>query len=490
MTLILSGTNGLSDVDGDASTPAVRGTDANSGIFFGADTVGVSTGGSEKVSVGASAVVVNDGGADVDFRVEGDTEANLLFVDASTDRVGIGTSSPASKLHIQANANAISVDDGLSVRNSNSGSSAGARIALGNDVGTAPGLQLASSTNTTFGANALTVYQNLSAPVTFWTNNTERMRIDSSGNVGIGNSTPSSFDAFANNLVVGSGSGTEGITIYSGTTNAGALNFADGTVGDASYRGYVYYNHNGDYMAFYTAGANERARITSGGGITTPGSATDPFEFGVNRSGGLSFVVTNANTSSPFGEAIRFPGATPNNTINYFLFCDDSTNSKAIIYSDGSFQSRANSYGGISDVKLKQDIVDANSQWDDIKGLRIRKYRFKDEVAADPNYPSHLGVIAQEAEIVSPGLVFESPDFENVEVSVLDEEGNPVLDEEGNPQVTTERQATGTVTKGVKYSILYMKAVKALQEAMERIETLEASNTALEARIAALETGV
>ena len=100
MTLILSGTNGLSDVDGDASTPAVRGTDANSGIFFGADTVGVSTGGSEKVSVGASAVVVNDGGADVDFRVEGDTDANLLFVDASADAVGIGTSAPDSKLDI------------------------------------------------------------------------------------------------------------------------------------------------------------------------------------------------------------------------------------------------------------------------------------------------------------------------------------------------------------------------------------------------------
>jgi hypothetical protein len=82
--------------------------------------------------------------------------------------------------------------------------------------------------------------------------------------------------------------------------------------------------------------------------------------------------------------------------------------------------------------------------------------------------------------------VFESPDFKNVEVPVLDDEGNPVLDEDGNPQVTTERQATGTVTKGVKYSILYMKAVKALQEAIERIETLEASNTALEG-IAALE---
>jgi hypothetical protein len=47
MTLILSGTNGLSDVDGDASTPAIRGTDANTGIFFGTDIIGFSEGGTE-----------------------------------------------------------------------------------------------------------------------------------------------------------------------------------------------------------------------------------------------------------------------------------------------------------------------------------------------------------------------------------------------------------------------------------------------------------
>jgi hypothetical protein len=273
-------------------------------------------------------------------------------------------------------------------------------------------------------------------------------------------------------------SGDDGVSDVDGSAGTPAIRGTDANTG-------IFFPA-ADTIAFAEGGA-EAMRITSGGGITTPGSATDPFEFGVNRNGGLSFIVTNANTSSPFGAAIRFPGATPNNTTNYFLFCDDSTNSKAIIYSDGSFQSRANSYGGISDVKLKQDIIDAGSQWDDIKGLRVVKYRFKDEVAADPNYPSHLGVIAQEAEIVSPGLVFESPDFKNVEVPVLDDDGNPVLDEDGNPQVTTERQATGTVTKGVKYSVLYMKAVKALQEAIERIETLEASNTALEARIAALE---
>jgi hypothetical protein len=48
----------------------------------------------------SGAVVFNDAGADVDFRVEGDTDANLLFVDASTDRVGIGTNTPDALLSV------------------------------------------------------------------------------------------------------------------------------------------------------------------------------------------------------------------------------------------------------------------------------------------------------------------------------------------------------------------------------------------------------
>ena len=54
MSLILDGTNGLSDVDGTAGTPAIRGSDANTGVFFGTDIVGVSTGGSERMRVDAS----------------------------------------------------------------------------------------------------------------------------------------------------------------------------------------------------------------------------------------------------------------------------------------------------------------------------------------------------------------------------------------------------------------------------------------------------
>jgi hypothetical protein len=96
MTVIISGTDGVSDVDGSAGTPAIRGTDANTGIFFGADQVGVATNGVERVEFGNSETVFNDSGDSVDFRVEGDTDANLLFVDASADNIGIGTGSPNS----------------------------------------------------------------------------------------------------------------------------------------------------------------------------------------------------------------------------------------------------------------------------------------------------------------------------------------------------------------------------------------------------------
>jgi hypothetical protein len=235
-------------------------------------------------------------------------------------------------------------------------------------------------------------------------------------------------------------------------------------------------------------------------------NATGTFhELVTNTQDANSLHILNTNATSPYGTLIFFANSTPNNTTNYFVQCADPTNVKAIIYSNGSFQSRANSYGGISDVKLKQDIVDANSQWDDIKGLRVRKFRMKDEVAADPNYPAHLGLIAQEAELVSPGLVFESPDTEKVtrtrEVEKTREVTPAVLDEDGNvvenalmetyteEEEYTETVDLGTTTKSVKYSVLYMKAVKALQEAMERIETLEANNAALEARITAIENG-
>ena len=95
---------------------------------------------------------------------------------------------------------------------------------------------------------------------------TERMRIDSSGRVGIGLTNPGSFYASGDDLVVG-GTGAHGITIKTGSTNQGILAFADGTSGGAQqYAGYILYDHSINDM-FFATGASERLRIDSSGNV-------------------------------------------------------------------------------------------------------------------------------------------------------------------------------------------------------------------------------
>jgi len=149
----------------------------------------------------------------------------------------------------------------------------------------------------------------------------------------------------------------------------------------------------------------------------------------------------NKTAGTPNGLDVFFSAAAPNNTTQIFARYRDNAANRCLIYSNGNLQNANNSYGAISDAKLKTGIRDAGSQWDDIKALRLRKYKL---IADGEGAREHLGLVAQEAELVSPGLVYDSPDED------------------------------GTTTKGVQYSVLYLKAVKALQEAMERIEALEA----------------
>jgi hypothetical protein len=79
----------LADDGGTAALPAIAfDGDTNTGIFrAGADQFGIATNGVERVEFGTTEVVFNDGGADVDFRIEGDTKANLFKVDAGADTV-------------------------------------------------------------------------------------------------------------------------------------------------------------------------------------------------------------------------------------------------------------------------------------------------------------------------------------------------------------------------------------------------------------------
>jgi len=77
--------------DGTAAAPGLSfASDLDTGFFRpGANQLGIATNGIERVEFGTSEVVFNDGGNDIDFRIEGDTEANLFVVDAGNDSVSI-----------------------------------------------------------------------------------------------------------------------------------------------------------------------------------------------------------------------------------------------------------------------------------------------------------------------------------------------------------------------------------------------------------------
>ena len=170
-----------------------------------------------------------------------------------------------------------------------------------------------------------------------------------------------------------------------------------------------------------------------------------------DATGFAHFIKNTKSGTGPSGLQIEYPNGGDNNNTRHFLACVDAgPSTKCLIDSNGNLRNVNNSYAVLSDVSLKENIVDASSQWDDIKNIKIRNFNWK-ESSGNETY-KQIGVIAQELETVCPNLV-EANYFNGVDQG----------------------------TKYVKSSILYMKAIKALQEAMTKIETLETKVAALEA---------
>lgn len=324
--------------NGTAAAPSIYFKDSgtDTGIYSpGADQVGISTGGTARITV--------DGSGNVNI------DSNTLYVDAVNNRVGIGTSGPEKKLHVVDTSDGATTTP-LLVMNRGNATSTAAQIAL-----------IATGSDFSDGQYAA-------------------------------------------------------IKAISGGTGSTANNLA--------------------FLTCTSGGTpTERLYITSSGRLDAwGGSAINSFNLVTPSAAGTTYyLIYGAHSSSGAG--------------NY------GTQSFGV-WSNGNVVNTNNSYGAISDIKLKENIVDANSQWNDLKALQVRNFNFK-----EGQTHTQIGLVAQEVEEVSPGLVSQSPD--------RDAEGNDL----------------GTVTKSVNYSVLYMKAVKALQEAMERIEQLEAEMAAVKSQL-------
>jgi len=139
---------------------------------------------------------------------------------------------------------------------------------------------------------------------------TERMRIDSSGNVGIGTTAPGSLYATARQLVIGNGTADVGMTIYTPNTGIGRIFFADGLSNGDQYAAFISYDHSNHKMQFGTGNTGTTdVTIDQYGnvGIGTTGPAQ---KLHVQNASGTTLVRTEVAAGSLVGFNIKKTGST------------------------------------------------------------------------------------------------------------------------------------------------------------------------------------
>jgi hypothetical protein len=263
---------------------------------------------------------------------------------------------------------------------------------------------------------------------------TTAITVDTSQNVGIGTASPASYNAIANQLVLLKAADT-GITIATGTTQTGSIFFADGTTGDAAYRGYVQYVHSTDYMGIGTSGI-ERMRITSVGnigmGLTDPAS---PLNLLTGQNFGGGFNMRNTNGS-------RWEFVTGGDNKLYMGYAASGTPAAV-----GNFATNG-TYTATSDIRKKKDISYIFNGLEIVNALKPAQGRMLEDDDTSPLRPMF---IAQDMVDVIPALV------SNLEPTPSDD---PLL--------------------GIDYASIAPILVKAIQEQQTIINDLTARITALE----------
>jgi hypothetical protein len=410
--------------DGDASSPHYSfNVDQDTGMFrAGTDVLGFSTNGTERLRIDSSG------------------------------NVGIGTSSPSALLELDA------------------GSSTGTHLQM-TTTGTGHNFDMTDSGGTARIRNADGVLrigadinnEAADSRIQLEVDGTEAMRIDSSGNVGIGVTSPAyTLDVAGECKFEVNNGGSSSVYTFKSSGNTGGDNsivrvtttdttagsFIQFGDGDDANVGQIEYNHNNDNLIF-DVNASERMRIDDTGGLRL-GLTSNIFNASASEK--LSVKNTNVGCAATF-EATDITGGYP---ILYLRSTDTTSSQTAVFFYRtntivGSIATTTSStvYSTSSDYRLKEDVQPMVGASDRLMALKPVNFAWKtDGTRVD-------GFLAHEAQEIVPEAVVGEKD---------------AVDADGNPKY-----------QGIDQSKLVPLLTAALQEALQKIDALEARVAALEA---------
>ena len=367
----------------------------------------------------------------------------------------------------------------------------------------------------------------------------ETARFDSAGSLLVGTTSASSFP---DRLITAGDHNRSSSYIDIRSSTVGALLFADGTSGNAAYRGQVEYNHNDDSMRLWTA-ATEKVRLESSGNVHLRGSTDQRIRLNTSGAGGNDSVhirgdgnalkyntaagatglhifenngtermrITNAGvvsineyspntnyflnvTYSPSAQGCVYLENFAYYTSQHALVINDKDTNNARTMSDVRFERNGTEVGFIkinpgsvtystsSDYRLKENIVPLTDAISRVNQLQVRRFNF----ISDPDTTLD-GFIAHEAQSVVPEAVSGRKDETKDLGNIIDASGEIIASDVDEPLPehlqeghTWTRTQTVDVHQGIDQAKLVPLLTAALQEAIAEIESLKARVTTLE----------
>jgi hypothetical protein len=305
-------------------------------------------------------------------------------------KVGIGNTGPDAKLHITGGASFTGGEANLAVTSSTTASVPATISSLNSDAtlqifagGLGSGGSRGGQIDLKGGAAATDAGAILfrTGTGTGGTSQTEKARLDASasGRLLVGTSTASaSFSTLLQNAS-GDSFGILGL----------AANTA--TPADNSPLGDIRWSDSGHTLA-------AMIRCKRDGGTWSGSSKPTRLEFSTTADGASSpterMRINNAGATANFAqESVYHASSAANAGTTHRLYTGKYSASATFggtdsfaVWTNGNVINTNNSYGAISDIKLKENIVDANSQWDDLKALQVRNYNFKEGQNPHPNW--------------------------------------------------------------------------------------------------------